>query len=90
MNPAQLADRLEPELTELGELVEANFTDRRETDDVQSRRRQAIRDFDRILVTIVQALRSFFRAAGRGTWRRVFAAGIRGSSVARRNRSQLR
>ena len=65
ITPAQLANQLEPELTDLGLLVEARRTDNREAADVRSRRRQTIKSFDREIGAIVRMTQGMFRLAGR-------------------------
>ena len=62
---AQLADQLEPELTELGELVGDRHQENRKGDDVRSRWRREIHDFDHDVRAIVRTTQGILRLAGR-------------------------
>ncbi|MCP3959901.1 MAG: hypothetical protein GY719_18815 [bacterium] len=62
---SQLAAQLEPELTELGDLVGDRHQERRKGFDVRSRRRRLIREFDSDIRAIVRMAQGMFRLAGR-------------------------
>ena len=61
----QLASQLEPELTELGELVGGRHQENRKSADVRSQRRRVIQEFDRDVRAIVRTAQGLFRLAGR-------------------------
>ncbi len=61
----QLASQLDPELSELGELIASRHQENRRSADVRSRRRQALLDFDRDVRAIVRTAQGMFRLAGR-------------------------
>ncbi|MCP3963887.1 MAG: hypothetical protein GY719_39125 [bacterium] len=63
--PSQLAAQLEPELTELGDLVGDRHQERRKGFDVRSRRRRLIREFDGDIRAVVRMAQGMFRLAGR-------------------------
>ncbi len=63
--PAQLAAELEPELSELGELVGDRHQENRKSVDVRLRRQRALGDFDREVRAIVRTAQGMFRLAGR-------------------------
>lgn len=62
---AQLASELEPELSELAELVGDRHHENRKNADVRSRQRRMIREFDRDVRAIVRMAQGMFRLAGR-------------------------
>lgn len=62
---AQLAARLDPELSELGELVGDRHEENRKGAAVRLRRKKAIADFDREIRAIVRTAQGLFRMAGR-------------------------
>ncbi len=62
---AQLAAQLEPELSELGELVGNRHEENRKGADVRLRRQRAIEEFDRDIRAIVRSAQGMFRLAGR-------------------------
>ncbi len=62
---AQMAAKLEPELSELGDLVGDRHEENRKGADVRSRRRRAFEDFDRDVRAIVRTAQGLFRLAGR-------------------------
>ena len=62
---SQLAAQLEPELSELGELIAGRHWESRKSADVRSRRRQVLQDFDREIRAIVRTAQGMFRLAGR-------------------------
>ncbi|MCP3964405.1 MAG: hypothetical protein GY719_41785 [bacterium] len=62
---AQLAARLEPELAELGDLVEDRHRENRKSDEIRSRQRQVIRQFDLDVRAIVRTAQGLLRLAGR-------------------------
>ena len=61
----QLAAQLEPELSELGQLIAGRHQENRRAADVRSRRRQVIEEFDRDVRAIVRTAQGMFRLAGR-------------------------
>lgn len=61
----QLAARLEPELSELGELVGDRHRKNRSDAALRSQQRRAIRDFDTDVRAIVRMAQGMFRLAGR-------------------------
>ena len=61
----QLAKQLEPELSELGELVGDRHEEDRKSADVRSRRRQVIREFDHDVRAIARTTQGLLRLAGR-------------------------
>ncbi len=61
----QLAAQLEPELSELGELIASRHQENRRSADVRSRRRRVLREFDRDVRAIVRTAQGMFRLAGR-------------------------
>ena len=65
ITPAMLADRLEPELTLLGEVVDTRFTDNRENALVRLLRQRAISEFDQNVRALVRIVQGMFRLAGR-------------------------
>ncbi len=62
---AQLAARLEPELSELGDLVGHRHEENRKSADLRSRRQSAIEQFDHDVRAIVRTAQGMFRLAGR-------------------------
>ncbi len=62
---AQIAAQLEPELSELGELVGERHQENRRTTDVRLQRKRAIQEFDRELRAVVRTTQGLFRLAGR-------------------------
>ncbi len=62
---AQLAQQLEPELSELGELVGGRHQENRKSADVRSRWRLEIRDFDHDVRATVRTTQGLLRLAGR-------------------------
>lgn len=65
ITPAVLANRLEPELTELGHAIDTRYKDNRENTDARLRRQQAIRDFDNNIAGLVRMTQGLFRLIGR-------------------------
>ncbi len=63
--PKQLAARLEPELSELGELVGDRHQENRRSVDVRLRRQDALSEFDSDVRAIVRTAQGMFRLAGR-------------------------
>ncbi|MEM7353499.1 MAG: hypothetical protein AAF657_22065 [Acidobacteriota bacterium] len=62
---ARLAAQLEPELGELGELLDERHDERRKATNVRLRRQQEIRHFDTHIRGIVRMAQGMFRLAGR-------------------------
>ena len=62
---AQLAAQLEPELSELGELVSERYEETRKAGELRVERRQAIEEFDRVARAIVRTSQGLFRLVGR-------------------------
>ncbi len=62
---AQLAAQLEPELSELGELVSERYDEYRKASEKRLERRQAIQEFDRVARAIVRMSQGLFRLVGR-------------------------
>ena len=65
VRPTQLADELEPELTDLGRALDVQRADAREAADVRSRRRQVLREFDQDIRAVVRTTQGLLRLAGR-------------------------
>ena len=61
----QMAEQLEPELSELGELVDDRHQESRKGGEVRSRRRRVIGDFDHDIRAIVRMAQGLFRLVGR-------------------------
>ena len=60
-----LADKLEPELSQLGDFVDSRHAEIRVDGGVRSRRRAAIAEFDRGISAIVLIVKGILRASGR-------------------------
>ena len=60
-----MAAKLEPELSELGDLVGDRHEENRKGADVRLRRRRALEEFDRDVRAIVRTAQGLFRLAGR-------------------------
>lgn len=65
ITPSVLADKLEPELSQLGGFVDSRHAEIRVDDGVRSRRREAVAEFDRGISAIVLIVKGILRAAGR-------------------------
>ncbi len=76
----QMANRLEPELGELGELVGNRHEENRKSADVRLRRQRAIEEFDRDVRAIVRSAQGTFRLAGRDDLAERFRAILRRGS----------
>ena len=63
--PAQLAAQLDPELRQLGDLVDGRHNERKKSTNVRLQRRQVIREFDFHIRGIVRMAQGMFRLAGR-------------------------
>ena len=63
--PAQLAAQLDPELSELGELLTSRHQERRKAANVRSQRQREIQEFDHHIRGIVRMAQGMFRLAGR-------------------------
>ncbi len=77
LTPARVATRLEPELSELGLIIDTRDVARRETADAVARRQQTIRNFDRNISGIVRIAQGTFRLAGRDDLARRFRSTAR-------------
>ncbi|MEM7356265.1 MAG: hypothetical protein AAF657_35950 [Acidobacteriota bacterium] len=62
---AQLAAQLDPELSDLGDLINTRHRERRRATNVRLRRQQVIREFDDEIRGIVRLTQGMFRLAGR-------------------------
>ena len=75
--PEQMAARLEPELSELGELVDDRHQENRKSVDIRLRRQQVFRDFDSGVRAIVRTTQGLLRLAGRDDLAERFRAILR-------------
>ncbi len=63
--PSQLATQLEPELSELGELLSERHQERRKSAETRTQRRLVIQEFDHDVRAIVHTTKGMLRLAGR-------------------------
>jgi hypothetical protein len=75
--PPALADELEPELTDLGLLVDTRFEDNRGETIVRLRRQRAVEEFDRGMRGILRIVQGTLIAAGREDLARRFRSRVR-------------
>lgn len=75
--PPALADELEPDLTDLGLIVDTRFEDNREETIVRLHRRRAVKDFDLGLRGILRIVQGTLIAAGREDLAKRFRSTVR-------------
>ncbi len=82
--PAQLVAQLEPELSELGELVTVRHQERRKTVDIRLQRQQLIQDFDHDIRGVVRMAQGMFRLASRSGGREVISSTVEEPATVRK------